>query len=114
MMQVLRGANLALAFQLELVMLAALAYVGWQATSILLLQIALAIVLPTIAIVVWALWAAPRATGRLKQPGLTLLKVVLFGATAAALWAVGQGPLAALFALVCALNLSAAAAFGQE
>jgi hypothetical protein len=115
MLTILKGANLALAFFVELAMLAAFAVSGFASTDILWLRLVLAIGLPALAIVLWGVWAAPKAgKRRLRQPALTVFKVALFGAATAALWAAGQGVLAALFGAVAALNLIAGRVFGQD
>ena len=115
MIGLLKGANLALAFLLELAMLAAFAYAGWQITPLTLVRIVLAVGLPLLAIVLWALWAAPRAgKTKLKQPWRSVFQIAIFGAAAIGLWLVGQGGLAAIFAALVAINISAALVFKQE
>ena len=61
-MQGLKAGNMALAFAVEIAMLAGFAFAGWAATDILWLRIILAIMLPGIAIAMWAVWAAPKAS----------------------------------------------------
>jgi len=113
-MDILKAANLALAFAIEIVMLVALGFwalvaapagwVGWLA--------ALAVV--AVAIALWAIWGAPKSARRLKMPGLLMFKIGMFGAAALALWVAGQPLWAAVFAVAVALNLVLAQAWGQE
>ncbi len=107
--QPLHAANEALAFLLELCMLAALAWWGATAVGALAGRIALAIGCPLAAVVIWWLFAAPRARIRLPLPGILAVKAVAFGAGVAAVYAVGQHVLAIVFAVVAAVNTCVAA-----
>ena len=102
----LKNGNLALAFAVELAMLAGFAAAGWAATPILWLRLILAVGLPGIAIAIWAVWAAPKAKKRRLKPGpLFLFKVVIFGLATLAWWLAGQGFIAAIFGTLAAINL---------
>ncbi len=115
MIRSLRGANMLLAFGLELAMLAAFCLAGWVATSVMWLKVGLAIGLPGIAIVLWAIWAAPRAgKRRLKQPALLIFKIAIFAVATAAWWAAGQSFIAAVFGALVVINLCVAALFKQN
>jgi hypothetical protein len=107
--QPLHAANEALAFLLELCMLAALAWWGATAVSTLAGRVALAIICPLVAVIGWALFAAPRARVRLPLAGVLAVKAVAFAAGTAALYAVGQHVLANVFAIVAAVNTGVAA-----
>jgi hypothetical protein len=72
----LKNANLALAFLLELVALGAFAYFGFTATDSSILNIVLAIGITVVAIVLWGLYAAPRAARRLRGGALILFKLI--------------------------------------
>lgn len=110
----LKNGNLALAFAVELAMLAAFALAGWTATPILWLRLILTVALPGIAIVMWAVWAAPKAKKRRLKPGpLFLFKVIIFGFATLAWWLAGMSLIAAIFGTLAAINLIAAAAFKQ-
>ena len=110
----LKNGNLALAFAVELAMLAGFAVAGWAATPILWLRIMLAVALPALAATVWAVWAAPRARKRrLKPVPLLLFKLVAFGAAMLAWWLAGHELLAAIFGVLAAINLLGIAAFRQ-
>jgi len=114
MIQSLRSGNMLLAFLLEVAMLAAFCYAGWTATPILWLRIVLAVGLPALAIVLWGMWAAPRAgKRRLKMPALMIFKAIIFAAATVA-WAIaGQAFIGAIFAVLAAINVLAMLAFRQ-
>ncbi len=106
--------NLALAFLLELGVLVALGYWGFQTGQGTIAQIALGIGVPVIDIAVWAVFGAPRSARRLRGPWLLLLRLVFFGAGAVALYAAGQQSLGIAFALVAAINLILVYAWRQD
>lgn len=114
MIATLRGANLALAFLLELAMLAALAFAGWMASDVFWLRLVLAIALPGLAIVLWGLFAAPRSARRLEGRALLGFKIIIFAVAAAALWAAGQALAAVVFGALVAINLGLAGVFRQS
>jgi Protein of unknown function (DUF2568) len=107
--QPLHAANEALAFLLELCMLAALAWWGATAVSALAGRVALAIICPLVAVIGWSLFAAPRARIRLPLAGVLAVKAVAFATGTAALYAVGQHVLAIVFAIIAAMNTGVAA-----
>ena len=110
----LKAGNLALAFAVEIAMLAAFAVAGWTATPILWLRLLLTIALPGIAIAMWAVWAAPKAKKRRLKPGpLLLFKLIIFSIATLAWWLAGQGFIAAIFGTLAAINLIGIWAFRQ-
>ena len=110
----LRNGNLALAFAVELGMLAAFAAAGWASTPILWLKFVLTAALPGIAIAMWAVWAAPKAKKRrLKPRPLLLFKAIIFAAATLAWWLAGMGLIAAIFGVLAAINLIGIVAFRQ-
>jgi hypothetical protein len=114
MLSNLKAANLALAFAVEVGMLAGFAVAGWAATPIPWLRIVLAVGLPAIAIVCWAVWAAPKAgKWRLKPRPLVLFKLAIFGLATLAWWWAGQAFIAAIFGVLAAINLLGIVAFRQ-
>jgi len=91
---VVASLNLALAFALELAMLAAFAFFGFRSVDHPLLRWALAIALPLATAVLWGYLLAPKAANRLAMvPGI-LLSLLLFTLAALALHRVGQPTLA--------------------
>jgi hypothetical protein len=110
----LKNGNLALAFAVEIAMLAAFAAAGWASTPILWLRIVLTIALPGIAILLWAVWAAPKAKKRrLKPRPLLLFKLIIFGFATLAWWFAGMGLIAAVFGALATINLLGIVAFRQ-
>jgi len=86
-----------LAFLCELALLALLAVVGWRlgaaadaATAArVVLGVALAVVVPGLAVVVWGRWLARTAERRLPQPWRLDLQIALFVAAGLAIAGVG-------------------------
>jgi hypothetical protein len=101
---IIKNANLALAFFLELGVLAALGYWGFQTGQGTIARIALGIGAPAVAVVVWGLFGAPQAVWPLNGASHLLLEVIFFGSAAVALFAAGQHVLGVAFALVFVLN----------
>jgi hypothetical protein len=106
--QPLHLANEGLAFLLELVMVAGLAWWGSQAVSGIAGRIALAILTPAAAVIIWALLAAPRARIQLPLPGVLAVKAVVFAGAAVAVYSMGHHALAIGFAVVTAVNTAVA------
>jgi hypothetical protein len=100
-----KQANLALAFVLELGVLVALGYWGFQTGQETMAHIGLGVGAPLIAVGVWALFGAPRSARRLRGPWLLMLRVIFFGSGAVALLAADQHSLGVLFVVVAAVNL---------
>lgn len=109
----IKNANLALAFLLELGVLAALGFWGFHTGSGVLAKIGLGIGLPALAIVVWALFGSPQATWHLNGIWRLMLQIVFFGSAAVALFAAGQRVLGVAFELVFVLNLVLMNVWGQ-
>ena len=109
----LHAVNEALAFLLELAALAALAWWGSETGHGTAAHLILGIGAPVVAVVLWGLFAAPRATVKLPLPGVLAVKAVVFGGAALALWGVGHGGLAIAFALVALGNTALATADRQ-
>jgi hypothetical protein len=83
--EVLRDANLALRFLLELAALAAVAYWGYRSGRTGPLRIALAVAAPLAVATIWILFVAPEASMLLPEPWHLALEVAVFGAAAAVL-----------------------------
>jgi hypothetical protein len=103
-MAVLKGANLALAFILELCMLAALAYWGFQTGPVPVWNIVLGIGAPLLIAVVWGLFLAPKAVVKVSPAARLALKVVVFGLAVVALFAAGQPTLAWALGIAFVVN----------
>ena len=111
---VLFAPNLALAFLLEIVALVILADWGWhrgEPSGTRLLQ---AIAVPLVAATVWGLFAAPRARFTIPLAGQLVVKGLVFGAAAWALFDLGWPIPAVLFALIVIVNAAAATAWQRR
>lgn len=103
-MEIIKLANLALRFLLELCALAALGYAGFQLASGLPAKIGLAIGAPLLAAVVWGMFVAPKATVAVPMAIWLALQAVIFGLAIAGLAATEHTTLALAFALALAVN----------
>ena len=112
-LMMIKNANLVLSFFLELGVLAALGYWGFQTGPGTIARIALGIGAPAVAVLVWGLFGAPKAVWHLDGPWRLILEVVFFGSAAVALFAAGQRVLGVAFALVFVLNSVLIYALGQ-
>lgn len=103
-MSILKHVNAALAFVLELAMLAGFGYAGYQVSPGSLPGWVLAVGLPVGAMVVWGIFFAPRSIRRLSIVPGALLSLGLFLLSAAALWWVGQSLAAGAVAALAVVN----------
>ena len=100
-----KQANLLLALLLELGVLAALAYWGFVTGATLAVKIVLGIGAPVAAIIIWAIWGAPRSRRRLQGISYWLLRIAFDARQGAiALYVANQHTWGVIFALVAALN----------
>jgi hypothetical protein len=109
---VLRGANLALKFLVELAAFAALAYWG-ATTGSAPLSIALAVAAPAIAIVLWGLFAAPKAGRRLPAAARIPFELAVFAVAIVALFVAGAPVAGAVLAALVVLNAALLTIFDQ-
>jgi hypothetical protein len=108
----LKSLNLVLAFTLELAMLAALAYTGFQIDGPL--RFVVGIGAPLLAILIWGRFLAPKSTTRLTGWAYLAAKFTLFGIAAIGLALVGQAALAIIFIVVSVVNQVLLVAWGDE
>lgn len=113
-MAVLKGANLALRFLLELCLLAAVGYWGFHVGGGTLVKVVLGISAPVLVAVVWGTFMAPKARVRLPRWPHLGAEIAIFGLGVLALVAAGQPSLAWMFAAVAALSRLLIAVWGQE
>ena len=99
-----RAVNLGLAFVLELAALAALCWWGFDLSGATWVKLVVGIGAPIAAVIVWSLFAAPRARYRLPIAMKLVVKAIVFGAAAAALIADGELVLGILFAVLVVAN----------
>jgi hypothetical protein len=100
MLELIRGANLALRFLLELCALGALGYWGFKTGGGLIAKIGLGIGAPLIAAVVWGTFLSPQAPVRLSGLLVLILQALVFGSAAAGLVATGHRTLALVFVVI--------------
>jgi hypothetical protein len=100
----LRSANLALAFLLELALLAAVGYWGFQVGQNTLLKFVLGLGAPFLVAVFWGVLLAPRSPLRVNEPLYTLLSAAVFAVGTATLAASGHPVPAAALAAAFAIN----------
>jgi hypothetical protein len=105
----MRAANLGLRFLLELAMLAGLAVGGWAIGGVVL-----AIAAPVVAIGLWAVFVAPKASRRLTDPAKVALEVVLFAAATVGWFAAGFPVVGVVFAALVVVNLGLLFAWDQR
>ncbi|MEO3822988.1 YrdB family protein [Actinomadura sp. B10D3] len=101
--------NEGLAFLLEIAAIAALAWWGFTTGENVLVGAVLGVGAPVAAMVLWGLFAAPRARFTVALPFVLLVKAAVFGAGALALYGVGHPAAAVGFAVVALLNTALAA-----
>ncbi|MGG3641555.1 YrdB family protein [Bacillus gobiensis] len=88
---------LAILFLLELSALAAFVYWGFQLDKGLAVKLIVGIGTPLLVAIFWGMFVSPKATIPVSVPIGILLKLVIFGAAAAALYFAGQKTLAIIF-----------------
>jgi Protein of unknown function (DUF2568) len=101
--QALRAANLALKFMLELSTVAAFAIWG-ASTDGGVRAVLLAVITPSLAIALWARFAAPSSPRRLPVRARIPFELTVFALAALALIASGHEQLALVFAVTAAIN----------
>jgi hypothetical protein len=114
MVKALKNMNLALVFLLEVAMLAAFACFGFISGPDLLVKLILGLGLPILIALIWAFFGAPRSKRRWQGAAYWLLRIVLFGAAAVALYFAGLPILALIFALVAVFSFTLVRIWGQE
>jgi hypothetical protein len=95
-------------FLCELAMLVILAVAGWSLGNGGLLAISMAVLYPTLALLIWAVWLAPRSGERLNDPARFVVQVVLFVATAIVAALAGYVVLGVVFAVIAIAAFAAA------
>jgi Na+-transporting NADH:ubiquinone oxidoreductase subunit NqrE len=102
---ILKVANLALSFFLELCMVLAYGYWGFTTGSRLIMQLLLGIGVPLIVIVIWGIFLAPASKQRLQGVSHWSLEIILFVAAIVALFVAGQPSWATVFAALYVINV---------
>lgn len=112
-MQVLKSANLALSFLLELAALAALAAWGWHVTTAQPGRLLLAVGAPLLGAVIWGSLLAPRAPVTLPVAAVRSLQLLFFAVAAAALYRSDRRTLALALVIAVVLNFALIAVWNQ-
>lgn len=112
-MALLKSANLALRFFLELGALGALGYWGFRIDRGLILRVTLGLVAPLPAALIWGTFVAPRAPVQVSGLVHLALEFAVLGLAAAALYAAGRPALAMYFGLAVVINRILMAVWGQ-
>ena len=100
----IKTANLALRFLLELSLLAAFGYWGFRTGPSPVMKVVLGIGLPILVAVIWGVFLAPASARRLADPARLIVELVIFGAAVAALYSAGQPYMALALGLVYVVN----------
>jgi hypothetical protein len=108
-----RSLNLALAFLLELALLAAVAYWGSQLSASTAVRWIVAVGAPLSLAVIWSLIASPDANWRLPPTPLVAFKLLVFTLGAALLFASGQRALGIGLEAIALINLALSVAYNQ-
>ncbi|MFD9098330.1 YrdB family protein [Streptomyces collinus] len=104
-------ANELLAFLIEIVALGLLCWWGFTASGDMGVGVLLGIGTPAVAAALWGLFAAPRAPLRPPLPGVLLVKALVLGGGALALYGVGHPVGAVVVAVVTFANVTLAEVF---
>lgn len=112
-MTTLKAVNLGIRFLLELCLLAALGYWGWQAGGRVYESVALAALAPLIAAVAWGVFISPKARVSLATPAWVGMQAVLFGAAAAGLVHAGQPTFGIALGVAAIINTAFVLAWGR-
>ena len=103
-MDTVRYVNLGLRFLLELGALVALAWWGFHVGDSTVADLVLGLGLPLLAAIVWWLFVAPKARFPVPLKVRAPIEVAIFLAAVLAFWGVGQGGLAAAFAVAAVVS----------
>lgn len=112
-MAILKAANLGIRFLLELCVLGALAYWGWQTGERYYESLALSFTAPLIAAATWGIFISPKARVPVSTPVWLGLQVVVFGAAVAALFATGLAAPGIALGVAAIINTALVLAWGQ-
>jgi hypothetical protein len=109
----IKGANLALRFLLELCAVGALGYWGFKTGGGAVAKIILGIGAPLLAAVVWGTFLSPRAAFALPGALVLLLQALVFASGVAGLAATGYSELALVFGVIVVVNAVLMYVWGQ-
>ena len=113
-MQVLKGLNYTLAFALELAMLGAITFAAYLLFDNIIISLTLSFMALMGTMIIWAVFASPRAMQPLPRPQRVVLKSALFLIAGLGLMAVGYPWWGSALIVLFALHEPIAIALGQE
>jgi Protein of unknown function (DUF2568) len=113
MLELIKGANQALRFLLELCALGALAYWGFKTGNATITKIVLGVGAPLVAAVVWGTFVSSQAPVQLPGLLILVLQVLVFGLAAAGLVVTGHRTLALVFEVIVVINALLMYVWGQ-
>lgn len=105
--------NLAITFILELCAIVAFGYWGFQTGTNALWRVVLGIGAPAVVMVVWGTFLAPKASIPVEAIASGVMKFIIFGLAAAALYATGRHSLAYWLLGIFVVNYIINTAAGQ-
>lgn len=108
-----KAVNLGVRFVLELCVLAAFGYWGWQSAEGGWRWLWV-VLLPVAGATVWGRWVAPKASRRLSDPSRLGVEIVLFGAAVLALVTAGRPELGLILAALLMVNTALAVVWDQR
>ncbi len=113
MLELIKGANLALRFLLELCALGALGYWGFKTGGGAAAKITLDIGAPLVAAIVWGTFLSPRASITLPGAVVLVLQALVFASAVAGLVSTGHRTLALVFGVIVGVNAVLMYVWGQ-
>lgn len=109
----IKSVNVIVTFFLELGVLIAWAYYGFESGPHIALKLLLGLGLPILAALVWSLFGAPRGIWHLVGIWRLLLQIVFFGSAVVALFLSGQPIWGIVYALVFIINTALIYGLGE-
>ncbi|EOP51376.1 hypothetical protein IKQ_03986 [Bacillus cereus VDM053] len=100
----LQAFNIALRFMLELCVLGIVGYWGFRVGTITVIKVTLAIILPVIVAIIWALFGAQHAEWEVQGILHVLLEIIVFGVGVVALYHLKHYMLASGLAIIIVVN----------
>ncbi len=113
MLELIKGANLALRFLLELCAMGALGYWGFKTGGGAVAKITLGLGAPLVAAIVWGTFLSPRAAVALPGALVLLLQALVFASGSVGLAATGHPKLALAFGVIVVVNAVLMYVWGQ-
>lgn len=113
-MNFIKQINLLVSFLLEVGLVILGGYWGFHQGESSLMKYILAFAIPTVLILLWGVWAAPKSKQRLKNPVRTIFKLAMMALAVFFSYATGHTGLAFGFAVVTILNVSFAYSLAQD